>query len=213
MLIEFKFTSKDGQEIEGLRTEFDRNYPDEDTAMVLIANDESDTGGYFELNIRKDDTGHFTGGGYVAEYDSEDDSEPSYISDNITLEVTEHGFDETLREANEKLMPFGKRIVVYYDNDGYWSVGSTDMDGSNLDCYVDGDFEHEVQGSIYECLAHVLARVKNPEQWQQGQDMMAQIRQLWGQLDGMGQVDLMTEFYFGLMDSEKDRFLRETDNN
>lgn len=58
-----------------------------------------------------------------------------------------------------------------------------------------------------------LAEPKDPEQWQQRQDRMVQIRKLWRQLDGTEQVDLMTEFYFGLMDSEKDSFLRETDNN
>jgi len=212
MIIEYKFTTQDGREIEGMRTELDRNYPDEEQALVLIADDESDTGGYFELNLRKDEAGRLTGGGYMAEYDSEDDSEPAYINMEITLEVTEHDFDETLRKANETLQPFGKRIVTDYDGECYWSVGSTDMDGSNPDWYVEADFEHEVRADINECLVHVLARVKNPELWQQGQDKMAQIRQLWESLTGTEQVDLMVEFYYGLMDGEKDRFLRETEN-
>ena len=212
MIIEYKFTTQDGREIEGMRTELDRNYPDEEQALVLIADDESDTGGYFELNLRKDEAGRLTGGGYMAEYDSEDDSEPAYINMEITLEVTEHDFDETLRKANETLQPFGKRIVTDYDGECYWSVGSTDMDGSNPDWYVEADFEHEVRADINECLVHVLARVKNPELWQQGQDKMAQIRQLWESLAGTEQVDLMVEFYYGLMDGEKDRFLRETEN-
>lgn len=211
MLIEYNFTSKDGLEIEGLRTELDRNYADEEQALVFIHNDESDTGGYFELNIRKDETGHFTGGGYMAEYDGEQDSEPSYISDDITLVVTEHGFDEPLREANEKLKPFGKRIVVDYDGDGYWAIASTDMDGGNPDYYAGGMFEHEVTSCIQECLVHVLERVKNPELWQQ-QDRKAQIRQLWSLLDGTEQVDLMAEFYFGLTASDKDTFFKRTDN-
>ena len=163
MLIEYKFTSQDGREIEGLRTELDRNYDDEELALVFIHNDESDAGGYFELNIRKDEQGRFTGGGYMAEYDSVDDSEPSYINADIELTVTEHDFDETLRKANETLEPFGKRIVVDYDGEMYWSVGSVDKDGSNHDCYADGDFEHEVGADINECLVHVLARVKDPE--------------------------------------------------
>ena len=141
-----------------MRTELDRNYDDEETALVFIHNDESDTGGYFELNLRKDKQGHFTGGGYVCEYDCEEDSEPAYINTDIELEVIEHDFDETLREANEKLRPFGKRIVTDYDGECYWAVGSTDLDGGNPDYYVDGDFEHEVQPHIWECLAHVLAR-------------------------------------------------------
>jgi hypothetical protein len=212
MIIEYKFTTQDGREIEGMRTELDRNYPDEEQALVLIADDESDTGGYFELNIRKDKDGRLTGGGYMAEYDSEDDSEPAYVNTDIMLDVTEHDFDEVLREANETLQPFGKRIVTHDDGAGYWSVGSTDMDGSNPDYYAEGEFEHEVMGDINECLAHVLARVKNPELWQQVQDKMAQIRQLWESLTGMEQVDLMVEFYYGLMDGEKDRFLKETEN-
>jgi len=164
MIIEYKFTTQDGREIEGMRTELDRNYPDEEQALVLIADDESDTGGYFELNLRKDEAGRLTGGGYMAEYDSEDDSEPAYINTDIMLDVTEHDFDETLRKANETLRPFGKRIVADYDGEGYWAIASTDMDGSNPDYYAEGDFEHEVQGDINECLVHVLARVKNPEQ-------------------------------------------------
>jgi hypothetical protein len=212
MIIEYKFTTQDGREIEGMRTELDRNYPDEEQALVLIADDESDTGGYFELNLRKDEQGRLTGGGYMAEYDSENDSEPAYVNTDIMLDVTEHDFDEVLREANEKLRPFGKKIVVDYDGEGYWSVGSTDMDGSNPDYYAEGEFEHEVWGDINECLVHVLARVKNPELWQQVQDKMAQIRQLWESLTGMEQVDLMVEFYYGLMDGEKDRFLKETEN-
>ena len=212
MIINFKFTSQDGREIEGMRTELDRNYADEETALVFIPNMKSDTGGYFELNLRKDEQGHFTGGGYVCEYDSEDDSQESYINTDIELEVIEHDFDETLAKANEKLRPFGKKIVVDYDGEGYFAIGSTDMDGSNADYYAEGEFEHEVQADIWECLAHVLARVQNPEQWQQGQDTMAQIRKLWENLAGMEQVDMMVEFYSGLMDGEKDRFLRETDN-
>lgn len=212
MIIEYKFTTQDGREIEGMRTELDRNYPDEEQALVLIADDESDTGGYFELNLRKDETGRLTGGGYMAEYDSEDDSEPAYINTEIMLDVKEHDFDETLRKANETLRPFGKRIVADYDGDGYWAIASTDMDGSNPDYYAEGEFEHEVMGDINECLVHVLARVKNPELWRQGQDKMAQIRQLWESLTGTEQVDLMVEFYYGLMDGEKDRFLRETEN-
>jgi len=213
MIIRFKFTSFDGQIVEGMRTELDRNYPDEETALIFVEDEHhADTEGYFELNIRKDKDGQLTQDGYVAEYESSDEAETAHITELTLLEVTEHDFDETLREANETLQPFGKRIVVDYDGEGYWSVGSTDMDGDNPDCYVDGDFEHEVQGSIYECLAHVLARVKNPKKLQQGQDRMAQIRQLWGHLNGTDQVNLMTEFYFGLMDSEKDAFLRETGN-
>ena len=213
MIIRFKFTSFDGQIVEGMRTELDRNYPDEETALILVEDEHhADTDGYFELNIRKDKDGRLTQDGYVAEYESSDEAEAAHITELTLLEVTEHDFDETLREANETLQPFGKRIVTDYDGEGYWSVGSTDMDGSNPDWYADADFEHEVRSSINECLAHVLARVKNPELWQQGQDKMAQIRQLWESLTGMEQVDLMVEFYYGLMDAEKDRFLSETEN-
>lgn len=162
MIINFKFTSKDGQEIEGMRTELDRNYDDEETALVLIQNEESDTGGYFELNIYKHKNGSLISDGYVCEYDCEEDSKPAYINNDIKLTVTEHDFDETLTKANEKLKPFGKRIVVDYDGECYWAVGSTDMDGGHPDYYVDADFEHEVQAHIWECLAHVLAKVNDP---------------------------------------------------
>ena len=196
-----------------MRTELDRNYPDEETALIFMEDEHhADTKGYFELNIRKDKDGRLTQEGYVAEYESSDDAETAHITELTLLEVVEHDFDETLREANEKLQPFGKRIVTDYDGEGYWSVGSTDMDGSNPDYYADADFEHEVRADINGCLAHVLAMVKNPELWQQGQDKMAQIRQLWESLTGTEQVDLMVEFYYGLMDAEKDRFLSETEN-
>lgn len=213
MILKIKFKSAGGYEYETLRTEWDRNYEDESTAMVFVESEEDDFDGYYEVNMMKDADGKLTGSGYVCVYDSEDDTAPSSIIHDAELHLTEHGFDETLREANETLRPFGKRIFADYDGDsGYWSVGSTDMDGGNPDYYVDADLEHEVRGHITECLAHVLARVKNPDLWQQGQDRMAQIRQLWGQLNGMEQVDLMVEFYWHLMDGEKDRFLRETDN-
>ena len=145
-----------------MRTELDRNYDDEEQALVIIKNDESDTGGYFELNLCKDDRGRFTGSGYMAEYDSENDCEPSFINMNIELEVIEHDFDETLAKANKELRPFGKKIVVDYDGEGYWAVGSTDMDGGNPDYYAENDFEHEVDADIWECLAHVLAKVNDP---------------------------------------------------
>jgi len=212
MIIEYKFTTRDGREIEGMRTELDRNYPDEEQALVLIADDDSDTGGYFELNLRKDEQGRLTGGGYMAEYDSEDDSEPAYINTDIMLDVTEHDFDETLREANEKLKPHKMEIVLEYDGEGYWSVGLKDYGRDRTDWYSEGDFELEVAGEINECLVHALVRAENPELWQQMQDKMAQIRQLWESLTGMEKVDLMVEFYYGLMDGEKDRFLRETEN-
>ena len=165
MIINFKFTSFDGQIVEGMRTELDRNYDDEETAIIFVEDEHhADTEGYFEVNIRKDKDGRLTQEGYVAEYESSDEAETAHITELTMLEVVEHDFDETLRKANETLQPFGKRIVTDYDGEGYWSVGSTDMDGSNSDWYVEADFEHEVQGDINECLVHVLARVKNPEQ-------------------------------------------------
>lgn len=36
MIINYKFTSFDGQIIEGMRTEFDRNYDDEETAIFFV---------------------------------------------------------------------------------------------------------------------------------------------------------------------------------
>jgi hypothetical protein len=50
------------------------------------------------------------------------------------------------------------------------------LGGSNVDYYVEADLEHEVARDINECLVHVLARVKNTELWQKGQDTMQQVR-------------------------------------
>lgn len=211
MKLEIKFKSESGYEYETLRTEWDRNYADEETAMVFIRSEEDDFDGYYEVNVRKDAAGEFTGGGYVCRYDSEDAMEPSWMSDEVTLDYEGHDFDEVLRVANETLLPFGKKIVVDYE-DYYWSIGSTDMDGSNVDYYVDADLEHEVARDINECLVHVLAKVKNTELWQKGQDTMQQVRKLWEGLTATEQVDLMVEFYYDLMDADKDRFLSDTEN-
>lgn len=213
MLIEYKFTSQSGQEIEGLRTELDRNYADEETALVFIPNMESDTGGYFELNLRKDEQGHLTGGGYVCEYDSEDDSQESYINTEITLEVTEHDFDEPLAKANEMLKPHQMEIVLEYDGEMYWSVGLKDYGRQRTDWFSEGDFDHEVAGEINECLVHALARAENPELWQEPQTTAEKIRSLWESLSAEEQVDMLVEFYQDLMDADKDRFLEETGNS
>lgn len=144
MIINYKFTSYDGQEIEGMRTEFDRNYDDEDTAIFFVEDEHhSDTEGYFEVNIRKDKDGRLMQEGYVAEYEDSNQTEAAHLTD-LQVTVIEHGFDETLRKANEILRTFGKRIVVDYDGECYFTVSSTDLDGSNPDCYVDGDFYLEV---------------------------------------------------------------------
>lgn len=173
MKLEIKFKSESGYEYETLRTEWDRNYADEETAMVFIQSDEDDFDGYYEVNVRKDAAGEFTGGGYVCRYDSEDAMDPSWMSDEVTLDYEGHDFDEVLRVANETLLPFGKKIVVDWE-DGCWSIGSTDMDGSNADCYAEGDFEHEVARDIYECLAHVLASVKQQKKQQDKKEYLLQ---------------------------------------
>lgn len=98
MIIKFKFTSFDGQVIEGMRTELDRNYPDEETALILVEDEHhADTEGYFEVNIRKDKDGRLTQEGYVAEYESSDDAETAHITELTLLAVKEHDFDKTLR--------------------------------------------------------------------------------------------------------------------
>lgn len=91
MIIRFKFTSFDGQEIEGMRTELDRNYPDEETALIFLEDEHhADTEGYFELNIRKDKDGRLIQEGYVAEYESSDEAETAHITELTLLEVVEH---------------------------------------------------------------------------------------------------------------------------
>lgn len=164
MKLEIKFKSESGYEYETLRTEWDRNDDCDTSAMVLIDDEESDGDGYYEVNVYKDhDTGEIAQCGYVNRFASTEDEDPVEVIRDVEIRYEQHDFDEVLRVANETLQPFGKRIVVDYDGECYWSIGSTDMDGSNVDYYAEGDFEHEVARDINESLAHVLARVKNPE--------------------------------------------------
>ncbi|MBQ8713105.1 MAG: hypothetical protein IJ551_09860 [Prevotella sp.] len=163
MIIEYKFKTQGGATVEGMRTELDRNYSDEETALVFIDNEADDTGGYFELNVRKDAEGHLLPEGYAAYYADTDQTEPEYITEDVELHTTEHDFDETLARANETLLPYGMEIVLEYDGELYWAIASRQK-GSCGDeqWYADGDFAHEVRDDIMECLVHVLARVNDP---------------------------------------------------
>lgn len=120
---------------------------------------------------------------------------------------------DVLDRANETLKPFGKQIIVENDGDDYFSIGSQDLDGSNYEMFACGDFEDEVASDINDCLAHLLARLKGGEKFKIGQVTMAKVRDMWKALDQTDQVDLMVEFYYALTDSEKDRFLRNTENS
>ena len=55
MKIEIKFKSASGYEYERMRTELDRNYSDEETALVFVEDEEDDdmVGAYYEVNIRE----------------------------------------------------------------------------------------------------------------------------------------------------------------
>jgi len=104
MVIKYKFTSFDGQKIEGMRTELDRNYDDEEYALIFIEDENHmNTEGYFELNILKDEDGKLKSEGYVAEYIDSNQTEAEHITD-VELEVVNHDFDATLAEANEVLL-------------------------------------------------------------------------------------------------------------
>ena len=163
MVVRFKFTSFDGQIIEGMRTEFDRNYDDEETAIIFIEDEHhTDTEGYFELNVRKEQ-GKLTQEGYVCEYTSTDDTDAAHMTDLTMLQVTEHDFDDALTQANEDLLKVGKQIVLEYDDECYWGIGVQDKHTGEIDWYATADFEHEVRQDIFECWAHTRARVNNPE--------------------------------------------------
>ena len=99
MIINYKFTATNGRVYEGMRTEFDRNYPDEGTAMFFVEDeDNTDTEGYFEVNMIKDapEGGKLTGKAYVCEYPQSDMVNPANIleGDKVEIELIEHDFDE-----------------------------------------------------------------------------------------------------------------------
>ena len=123
MILNYKFTASNGNVIEGMRTEFDRNYRDEQTAMFFIDNEQNPDGGYYEFNLIKDTDGKLTESAYVAEYPDKDATDPINIINNVEVELTEHDFDNTLKLANAVLAYYQMRIALDYDPDTQlWAI-------------------------------------------------------------------------------------------
>ena len=162
MIIKFEFTDKFGHKYDGMRTEFDRNYDDEETAIFFVDND-YDANAYFEVNIRKNEEGKPMAEGYVCDYASYDDCEPDNIINDIRLDVTLHDFDDILAKANKSLLQFGKEIVLEYDGEMYWAVGTQSKAKGKIKWYAENDFDTEVATDINECWAHTLAMAKAKE--------------------------------------------------
>jgi hypothetical protein len=139
-----------------MRTEFDRNYQDEETAMIFIESEEDDFNGYFEVNVRKVNGKAFSEG-YVCEYASTEDSDPQAIYEDAKIDVTLHDFDNVVELANAELMDDGLQIVLEYDGEMYWAIGTQIKSSGEIKWFAEGDFEDEVQGDIYECWAHSKA--------------------------------------------------------
>ena len=156
MIINIEFTTSRGYKYETMRTEFDRNYRDEETAMIFVQTEEDDFSGYFEVNIRKKSGIPFNEG-YVCEYANEEDNDPQTIYNDVKLDVTLHDFDNVLELANAELMDDGLRIVTDYDGECYWSIGTEIKATGEIKWFAENDFVDEVAGDIYECWSHAKA--------------------------------------------------------
>lgn len=62
----------------------ERNYDDEDYALHFISINDDE---YLEINFCKDNHGNFTNEAYVCVYDSEDDTAPREIIEDIKVEI------------------------------------------------------------------------------------------------------------------------------
>lgn len=80
--VEFNANGKD-YSVERNLTELDRNFDDEQYALILMENEQSNTGGYYEINLLKSTelNGKFNGHAYVAEYTNNDDTMPKDLLD------------------------------------------------------------------------------------------------------------------------------------
>ena len=159
MIINIKFKDNNGKLIETTRTEFDRNYDDEETAIIFIEKDATDTEGYYEVNVRKSEECKPLAEGYVCDYRSSDDTEPTDIINDVEIEVTLHDFDDVFAKANEDLNKQGMGIVLEYDGECYWNVGIKEI-GKAAYWYAENDFDTEVGNDINEAWAHARAKIK-----------------------------------------------------
>ena len=159
MIINIEFTTARGYKYETMRTEFDRNYRDEEQALIFIESEEDDFNGYFEVNVRKVHGKPFSEG-YVCEYASTDDTDPQTIYEDAKIDVKLHDFDDVVELANAELMDDGLQIVLEYDGECYWAIGTQIKATKEIKWFVEADFEDEVKGHIYECWAHANAMAK-----------------------------------------------------
>lgn len=123
MILNYKFTASNGKVIEGMRTEFDRDYRDEGTAIFFIDNDENPDG-YYEFNLMKDDDGKLMAEAYVAEYPDSDAVNPDNLIEDVEVQLVLHDFDNTLKLANALLYTYQLVIVLDYEPESdLWSIG------------------------------------------------------------------------------------------
>jgi len=162
MIINIEFTTARGYKYETMRTEFDRNYRDEEQALIFIESEEDDFNGYFEVNVRKVNGKPFSEG-YVCEYASTDDTDPQTIYEDAKIDVKLHDFDDVVELANAELMQDGLQIVLEYDGECYWAIGTQIKATKEIKWFVEADFEDEVREHIYECWAHANAMAKELE--------------------------------------------------
>jgi len=174
MIINIEFTTARGYKYETMHTEFDRNYRDEEQALIFMESEEDDFDGYFEVNIRKDEHGKPVSKGYVCEYASTEDSEPQAIYEDAKIEVKLHDFDDVVELANAELVQDGLQIVLEYDGVWYWAIGTQIKATKEIKWYILADFENEVREHIYECWTHARAMADslkegkandNPKMW------------------------------------------------
>lgn len=161
MIINNEFTTARGYKYETMRTEFDRNYEDEGTAIVFIQSEEDDFDGYYEVNVCKDkaEFGKLTENAYICVYDSEDETEPSQMIYDVAISLKEHDFDPILAKANADLLHYGLMIVLEYDGECYWAIGVEDKQSGKIDWYAENDYDSELAADINECWVHTRAKV------------------------------------------------------
>ncbi len=97
-----------------MRTESDRDYRDEVTAIFFLDNDENPDG-YYEFNLMKDDDGKLMAEAYVAEYPDSDAVNPDNLIEDVEVQLVLHDFDNTLKLANAVLSIYQMRIALDYD--------------------------------------------------------------------------------------------------
>lgn len=134
MLIEVSFKSSLGFDYHKIVTELDRNYDDEGYALIFIDSQESRFGGYYEVNILKDDNGNLKEeDAYVNGFDFKEDTEPCETINDVKVKITYQDFDNIVKKCKDKLAQIGNRLVIDYDEmNKLFSVGVEDVFNSML---------------------------------------------------------------------------------